>query len=695
MPGRHAIRRDIALAVTFALSLAAFVVGYAGPGRAAFPDTSTPTLELDHTLRTSPFVGSDVSMHDDEGSAYVAGDDSLWLADDNNDMIYEVDPGTGELKRTIGKSVFANTPQYGGGPQAGIYRDRDFESMSYDAENDILYVFSGTCCTPETLPTVFRLTRDGSGDFQVDSYQPLPTDSDNTASDWNPDDGKIYVARGRDIKTYDYTRNSFGSPFQISSLSGIRGMTFSSDGADLYVVRKQTLLSRVDWAKKSLVSGWTFDLSSFGMLDTRGVALINDQFWVSDGYDFYASGDPLSHAVYAFNVPGSTTTITPTASFKATPTSGAAPLTVKFTSTSVGSPTSWSWNFDDGQTSSAQNPSHTFEDPGTYQVTLTVANSAGSDSDTATITAKVPVRAPTASFTETRTSGSAPLTVEFADTSTDAPTSWSWDFGDGHTSTTRNPSHTFDKPGTYRVVLTATNSAGSDDATTQISSQDTVAPEGEYTVSGGSEVWATYTKVSLSEVTLSDNFTADGDIRRVVNWNDGTAHVRWTSGTTLRHVYDTAGTYRPVVRLTDPSGNTTRVETGSVLVRSDSTPPRATLTRPEVDGASLASWRGLDGRTGDGTGSGVAKIRLRVVEKRGTAWYAYDGHTRSWVRAGSTRASATKLSRLAVFRPTTAHDWTYRLRGLRKGLLVTRVSARDRVGNVSTPIAYQQSLTRS
>jgi len=69
----------------------------------------------------------------------------------------------------------------------------------------------------------------------------------------------------------------------------------------------------------------------------------------------------------------------PTASFSAAPTSGTAPLAVQFTDTSSGSPTAWTWNFGDGTGATTQNPAHTYTAAGTYTVTLTVSNSAGSD----------------------------------------------------------------------------------------------------------------------------------------------------------------------------------------------------------------------------------------------------------------------------------------------------------------------------
>jgi PKD repeat protein len=72
--------------------------------------------------------------------------------------------------------------------------------------------------------------------------------------------------------------------------------------------------------------------------------------------------------------------------------------------------------------------------------------------------------ASTASFTGNPTNGSAPLTVNFTDTSTGSPTSWEWDFSnDGITdSTVQNPQYTFNSHGTYTVKLIATNAQGSD-----------------------------------------------------------------------------------------------------------------------------------------------------------------------------------------------------------------------------------------
>jgi len=74
--------------------------------------------------------------------------------------------------------------------------------------------------------------------------------------------------------------------------------------------------------------------------------------------------------------------------------------------------------------------------------------------------ADVPLTVPTASFTATPTSGTAPLVVQFSDTSAGVPVSWAWNFGDGTTSTAQNPSHTYNVVGTYTATLTVNNAVG-------------------------------------------------------------------------------------------------------------------------------------------------------------------------------------------------------------------------------------------
>lgn len=92
-----------------------------------------------------------------------------------------------------------------------------------------------------------------------------------------------------------------------------------------------------------------------------------------------------------------------------------------------------------------------------------IDNSKASASDEITVTIiEISGNAPAADFSANITSGEAPLTVNFTDLSSNNPTSWQWDFGDGGTSTQQNPSHSYNNNGSYTVMLTALNSYGSD-----------------------------------------------------------------------------------------------------------------------------------------------------------------------------------------------------------------------------------------
>ncbi len=148
-------------------------------------------------------------------------------------------------------------------------------------------------------------------------------------------------------------------------------------------------------------------------------------------------------------------------------TSGTSPLTVNFTDYSTGGPTAWSWTFGDSNSSTVQNPSHTYSSTGTYTVALTATNSAGNN--TMTKTNYISSNLLTAGFTCNVTAndipfvnfGGVPLAVQFTDTTDKSPTAWSWTFGDGGTSTAQNPSHTYTSAGYYTVALTASKSGGS------------------------------------------------------------------------------------------------------------------------------------------------------------------------------------------------------------------------------------------
>jgi PKD repeat protein len=86
-------------------------------------------------------------------------------------------------------------------------------------------------------------------------------------------------------------------------------------------------------------------------------------------------------SVYWHHSAGLGAPVAPAADFTASPTSGVAPLTVQFTDMSSGGPTAWAWDFGDGGTSNEANPAHNYTTAGTYDVSLTVSNGAGTDTE--------------------------------------------------------------------------------------------------------------------------------------------------------------------------------------------------------------------------------------------------------------------------------------------------------------------------
>ncbi len=133
-------------------------------------------------------------------------------------------------------------------------------------------------------------------------------------------------------------------------------------------------------------------------------------------------------------------------------------------------PLSYAWDFGDSNTDSGVTVSHTFSQDGSYTVALTVTDSDGS-TDTASTVIVASDSSPTAGFTGSPTSGAAPLTVTFTDSSTvyDQPLSYGWDFDDDGVidSTVQNPTYIYDTAGTYTVSLTVTDVDGSSDTLTK------------------------------------------------------------------------------------------------------------------------------------------------------------------------------------------------------------------------------------
>jgi len=187
-------------------------------------------------------------------------------------------------------------------------------------------------------------------------------------------------------------------------------------------------------------------------------------FFAMKAYDSARTTESGYSSEISAKVPLSTTL---TVDFTASKTSGTSPLVVSFTPVTTGTVSGWNWNFGSSAipASTSQYPTVTYSTPGTYSVSLTVTGPNGSVTKPKTNFITVTSTSPVANFSATPTSGVAPITVNFTDSSTGSITSRLWNFGDGTSSTAVNPAHIYSAAGTYSVSLTVTGSGGSNTKT--------------------------------------------------------------------------------------------------------------------------------------------------------------------------------------------------------------------------------------
>ena len=159
----------------------------------------------------------------------------------------------------------------------------------------------------------------------------------------------------------------------ITQTSAIGGGTVTDDGG------YQVTARGVCWSTStnpSINDDHTVDGSGTGAFVSYLTGLTESTNYYVKAYATNSEGTAYGNQV-SFTTQGGGSA--PVADFEGNPTSGSAPLTVDFTDLSTYNPTSWQWEFGDGETSSQQNPTHTYDDEGTYTVKLTVTNSYGSD----------------------------------------------------------------------------------------------------------------------------------------------------------------------------------------------------------------------------------------------------------------------------------------------------------------------------
>lgn len=315
----------------------------------------------------------------------------------------------------------------------------------------------------------------------------------------------------------------------------------------------------------------------------------------------------------------------PTISFTSPDTIlGCPPLSASFTNntTTGGSSATYLWDFGDGDTSTSISPTHTYTASGNFNVSLIVTNNLGcTKSVTKNAYIKV-AQTPFASFSANSTNScTTPLTVAFTNSSTNG-VSYSWDFGDGSTSSATNPSHTYTTGGSYDVRLITTNTDGCKDTMIKTSYINVGALSANFNMS--TNTGCTGQQVSFANTSLPGGGTS------IWYYGDGTSDT--ANNTT--HTYSSTGTYtvKLVVLFSNCSDTATKTLTiaqnpTAQFATNDtvgcSTPFSASFTNNST-GAASYTWSFGDGSTSTSTSPthsytslGIYDIQLIAISSNG------------------------------------------------------------------------------
>ena len=303
-----------------------------------------------------------------------------------------------------------------------------------------------------------------------------------------------------------------------------------------------------------------FSLSNAGVYDVRLIAT-----------DMFGCRDTILKPAYI-------TVWRPTAGFYGTPLTGCTPLFVQFTDTSFATTStivSWSWNFGDpasgvNNTSTLQNPTHTYNNPGFYNVSLTVTDNHGC---TRSLTKSNYVHAvqPNADFVLNNTSVCSGAITCLTNASSGSSLTYAWDFGNGVTSTSSAPCVTYTDTGWYDVTLVVTDSYGCTDTTVKQNYIDVTFPEASFI--------ADTTNSTCPPLIVTFQNTSFGGVS--YQWQFGDNSV--SSATSPTHIYNQAGSYDVTLIVTNAAGCVDTLVLQDYIVIGG---PQATVAAPITSGCA-------------------------------------------------------------------------------------------------------------
>ncbi|GAB4008397.1 hypothetical protein [Nocardioides ultimimeridianus] len=229
---------------------------------------------------------------------------------------------------------------------------------------------------------------------------------------------------------------------------------------------------------------------------------------------------------------------------------------------------------------------------------------------------------------------------------------------------------------------------------------DTTPPTGTYVVDHthgyvGAAVSAV--AINVTRTAVSDDTSTAANITQEIDPGDGSGYVAWGATATHELDYHAAGTYHPMVRLTDEAGNPAVIALPTITVTSDSTKPTIHISKPALAmRPHVSAWQVVHGTAHD-TGSGVGMVIVVVLERRAGIWYGYDYSTRKWSKGFADLQKTLTTTDVWPAFPKVSSTGAWKapkIAGLRKGTLLIQAHAFDKVGNMSAQAKVSQLLTK-
>jgi len=207
-----------------------------------------------------------------------------------------------------------------------------------------------------------------------------------------------------------------------------------------------------------LTAGATAWLWNFGDGTTSTIKNPSHQYTTYGSFSVSLTTSSAGGCTHTLTQSGFVNIVKPVVTFSNTPAYGCAPFiyTPTIAVTTVDGVANYMWDFGNGVTFNGLTPPPQTYAAGVYNISLTITTNGGCQA-TATGVVKVGSTQPIPQFIAVPTSQCVGQPIQFTDQSTGGANQWTWDFGDGGSDTAQNPIHSYTKPGTYDVTLTAYN----------------------------------------------------------------------------------------------------------------------------------------------------------------------------------------------------------------------------------------------